>query len=103
VCPGTEVTFTCSVVDPEGLRSSIWKVDSEICGLSHPIAPTQLPCGPLFSATLGQSQGDCYTSTLTATVDRDDNGLSVLCYAFTALPQFLVGNTTLQIIGQYRH
>jgi len=100
LCPGRVVTFTCSVVDPGGLRSTVWIVDGNQCGLSHPIAPTQLPCGPLFSATLGGPQGDCFTSTLTATVGRDDNGLSALCYAFATQPQFLVGNATVQVIGE---
>jgi len=99
VCPGRVVTFTCSVVDPMGLSSTIWRVGGNQCGLTHSIAPT-VPCGPLFSATLGQPQGDCYTSTLTATVGRDDNGLSVLCYAFAPQPQFLVGNATVQVIGE---
>ena len=130
VCPGRVVTLTCFVVDPGGLRSTIWVVDDVQCGLSHSIAsnaPT-VPCGPLFSATPGQPQvckwmymrvnvyvdvdvclceavcmhvwGDCFTSTLTATVDRDDTGLSVLCYAFAPQPQFLVGNATVQVIGE---
>ena len=108
VCPGTNVTFTCSVADPgnpPGLRSTIWTIESNPnqCGLSHPVAPTRIPCASLFIATLGLPQGVCYTSNLTATVNDDYNGLSVLCYAFAAQPQFLVGNATLQVIGQCFH
>jgi len=87
---------------PWGLRSTVWIVDDNQCGLTHAIASTAstVPCGPPFSATLGPPQGDCYTSTLTATVGRDDNGLPVLCYAFAPLPQYLVGNATMQVIGE---
>ena len=103
VCPGRVVTFTCSVVDPGGFRSTVWIVDSNQCGLSHTIASTAptVPCGLLFSATLGPPQGDCFTSNLTARVGRDDNGLSVLCYAFAIQPQFLIGNTTVEVIGEH--
>ena len=89
------------MVDPGGLRSTIWRVGDDQCGLTHSIAHFQRPCGPLFSATLGQPQEDCYTFTLTATVGRDDNGLSVLCYAFAPQPQFLIGNATVQVIGEH--
>ena len=100
VCPGKVVTFTCSVVDPGDLSSTIWIVDGSQCGLSHAVAPTQVPCGPSFRAILGPPEGSCYTSTLTATVDHDDNGLPLLCNAFSPQPQFLVGNATVQVKGE---
>ena len=106
VCPGSEVTFRCTVVDP-GVPfpgSTIWIVGTSRCGLSHSTAPDpSQPCGSQFNATLLAPQGNSYTSTVTATVDHADNGLPVLCYGFEEEPSLLVGNATVEIIGEPIH
>ena len=106
VCPGSEVTFTCTVVDP-GVPfpgSTIWIVGTNRCGLSHSTAPDpQVSCGRQFTAALEAPQGGCYTSTITATVDYADSGLPVSCYAFEEIPRLLVGNASVDVIGQHVH
>ena len=103
VCPGSEVTFTCTVVDP-GVPfpgSTVWIIGTSRCGLSHSTAPiAHMSCEPPFSATLLAPQGNCYTSTVTATVDHADNELPVLCYGFEEVPDLLVGNATVKVIGE---
>ena len=103
VCPGSEVTFTCTVVDP-GVPfpgSTIWIIGTNRCGLSHSTAPDPpQQCGSQFNATLLAPQGNSYTSTVTATVDPADNGLPVLCYRFEVVPNLLVGNATVEIKGE---
>ena len=105
VCPGREVNFTCTVVDPGVpiLGSTVWRVGTNpLCGLSHSTAPSQQQsCGPQFSATLAAPVGDCYTSTISAIVDHADSGLPVMCYAFQETPNRLVGNASVDVIGQY--
>ena len=104
-CPGSEVNFTCTVVDP-GVPfrgSTIWRVGTNpLCGLSHSVAPIQQQsCGAQFSATLAAPEGDCYTSTISAIVDHADSGLPVSCYIFEETPSRLVGNASVEVIGQY--
>ena len=105
VCPGNEVTFTCTVVDPgvPFLGSTVWRVGTNPpCGLSHSIAPIQQqPCGAQFSGTLAAPVGDRYTSTISAIVHHADSGLPVMCYAFEVRPSRLVGNASVEVIGQY--
>ena len=105
VCPGREVNFTCTVVDPGvPIRgSTVWRVGTDsLCGLSHSIAPIQQQsCGSQFSATLAAPEGDCYSSTISAIVHHADNGLPVSCYAFEETPSRLVGNASVEVIGQY--
>ena len=101
VCPGSEVTFTCTVVDP-GVPypgTTIWTIGTSRCGLSHSTAPDIQHCGPQFNATLLAPQGNCYTSTVTAKVNQADNGLPVMCYRFEEDPNLVVGNATVEIIG----
>ena len=82
--------------------TTIWAIGTSRCGLSHSTAPIgHMSCEPPFSATLLAPQGNCYTSTLTATIDYADNGLPVLCYNFQEIPTLLVGNATVKVIGQY--
>ena len=105
-CPGSDMNFTCTVVDP-GVPfrgSTIWRVGTNpLCGLSHSTAPIQQQScrGTQFSASLAAPEGDCYTSTISATVDHADSGLPVLCYRFEETPSRLVGNASVEVIGQY--
>ena len=104
VCPGREVNFTCTVVDPRVPipGSTVWRVGTNpLCGLSHSIAPIQQQSCGQFSAALAAPEGDCYTSTISAIVDHADSGLRVMCYAFEERPSRLVGNASVEIIGQY--
>ena len=106
VCLGNEVNFMCTVVDP-GVPfrgSTIWRIgNNPLCGLSHSAAPIQQQScsGTPFSATLAAPEGDCYTSTISAIVDHADSGLPVSCYAFEETPSRLVGNASVEVIGQY--
>ena len=106
VCPGNEVNFMCTVVDP-GVPfrgSTIWRIGTNSrCGLAHSLAPIQQQScsGTQFSATLAAPEGGCYTSTISATVDHADSGLPVLCYGFEETPSRLVGNASVEVIGQY--
>ena len=82
--------------------STIWTAGTSRCGLAHSTAPDpQQSCGPEFTATLAAPEGDCYTSTISAIVDHSDSGLPVLCYAFEETPSRLVGNASVEVIGQY--
>ena len=103
VCPGREVNFTCTVVDP-GVPfpgATIWTVGANRCGLAHSTAPDpQQTCGPQFSAILAAPEGDCYTSTISAIVYHVDSGLPVMCYAFEETPSRLVGTASVEVIGQ---
>ena len=105
VCPGREVNFTCTVVDPRDPfpGSTIWTIGTSRCGLVHSTAPIQQPsCGlTQFTATLAAPEGDCYTSTISAIVHHADSGLPVMCYAFQETPSRLVGNASVEVIGQY--
>ena len=105
MCPGSEVNFTCTVVDP-GVPFpgfTIWRIGTNPLGsLSHSAAPIQPSCsGTQFSATLTAPEGDCYTSTISAIVDHADSGLPVSCYSFEETPSRLVGSATVEVIGQY--
>ena len=106
MCPGSEVNFTCTVVDP-GMPfrgSTIWRVGTNsLCGLAHSAAPIQQQSCSVtqFSASLAAPEGDCYTSTISATVDHADSGLPVSCYAFEDMPSRLVGNASVEVIGQF--
>ena len=69
ICPGDNVTFTCVVVDPDGISFTIWIVTlnggEEDCVLRHNRPNEVETCGPgqLFTSFFSQS-GDNYTSTL---------------------------------------
>ena len=104
VCPGREVNFTCTVVDP-GVPfhgATIWTVGANHCGLAHSTAPDpQQTCGlTQFTATLASPEGDCYTSTISGIVYHADSGVPVMCYAFEERPSRLVGNASVEVIGQ---
>ena len=84
--------------------STIWTIGANpLCGLPHFTAPIQQQsCGlTQFSGTLAAPEGDCYTSTISAIVHHADNGLPVMCYAFEVRPSRLVGNASVEVIGQY--
>ena len=84
VCPGEELTYTCTIFDNTGFSTTVWRMTPQPCAggviaLFHgTLGDSQLECGP-FSAQLTASDGDCYTSTLTVTASPELNGTVVTC------------------------
>ena len=80
VCPGEELTYTCSI---DGF-ATVWRMNPQPCAggvvaLVHStLGDPPIECGN-FSAQLTASDGDCYTSTLTVTASPELNGTVVTC------------------------
>ena len=88
---------------------TIWRVgESSECSLSHASAGNIARCGPhnAFTATAGSGFGTSatsYSSTLSGTATSALNGTLVECFGpdVTRDADNMVGNSTLQILGQY--
>ena len=90
VCPGEELTYTCTIFDDTSLyATTIWnasRIGSNYCPdygnlmvLTHGLSSEELyRCGP-FTAQATGSDGDCYTSTLTVTASPELNGTVIQC------------------------
>ena len=84
VCPGEELTYTCSIFDDTSFLTTTWRMTPQPCvggfvGLVHStLGDPPIECGP-FSANLTASDGDCYNSTLTVTASPELNGTVVSC------------------------
>ncbi len=65
VCPGSEATFFCTVVDPLGTQVTIWRDNftMDTFALAHQVPSLSDTSGP-FTAQLGDSSGSSYPSTL---------------------------------------
>ena len=81
VCPGEELTYTCTIF---GFSVTFWRMTPQPCAgggvvLFHStLGVPPIECGN-FSAQLTASDGDCYTSTLTVTVSPELNGTVITC------------------------
>ena len=109
VCPGDTVTFRCTAVgDMNGI--TIWRVGgSNECTLLHSTASVPIPCGTDSPFTVRTQNGfgtgaTSYSSTLSGTATFALNGTLVECFGpfFSRDAHNMVGNSTLQISGQYR-
>ena len=108
-CPGDTFTFRCTVTgDMNGV--TIWRVGgSSKCILTHSTASASAPCGPTspLAVTAGTGFGmtgaTSFSSTLSGTAIPTLNGTLVECFgpAFSRDADNMVGNSTLQIVGQY--
>ena len=81
VCPGEELTYTCTIFDGTGSSATVWRMTCAGGGvvLVHStLGDPPIECGP-FLAQLTASDGDCYTSTLTVTALLELNGTVVIC------------------------
>ena len=102
ICPGDNVTFTCVVVDPDGISYTSWVVEGgeQDCILRHNRLNEVETCGPgqLFTSSFTTNQsGDSYTSTLSVESISDDlNRTRVECED-AAMD---VGNESICIIGK---
>ena len=80
VCPGEELTYTCTIDDTSSILT-VWRVPCAggVVALLHStLGDQRIECGQ-FSAQLTASDGDCYTSTLTVTASPELNGTVVRC------------------------
>ena len=105
ICPGDNVTFTCVVVDPDGISVTSWVVTPDggvqDCVLRHNKENEVATCGPeqLFTSSFTNynQSGDNYTSTLSVESISDDlNSTSVECEGAA----MNVGKENICIIGK---
>ena len=107
-CPGDTFTFRCTVTgDMSGI--TIWRVNgsSNLCVLAH-VSTSPANCGPsrYFRVTPGTGFGTSatfYLSTLSGTATLAMDGTLVECFgpANNVDPENRVGDSTLQILGQW--
>ena len=104
VCPGEELTYTCTI-DGTGSSLTVWRMTPQPCAgsgvaLFHStLGDPPIECGN-FSAELTVSDGDCYTSTLTVTASPsipELNGTVVICQDN---PGNVAGSATILIVGR---
>ena len=108
VCPGDTFTFWCTAVgDMNGI--TIWRVGgSNECTLLHSTASGAILCGTSpFTVRTQNGFGTgatFFSSTLSGTATSALDGTLVECFgpAFSRDAHNMVGNSTLQILGQYR-
>ena len=99
-CPGEEITCYCNSFDTTSIvptfRWSGFCPDGSAINIRHGISGQDSGmCGP-FSVQATDSDGDCYTSTLTVTASPELNGTLIQCSHLGAE----VGNTTLLVAGR---
>ena len=88
---------------------TIWRVGgSNECPLLHSAAGAPGPCGSASAFTVAPgtgfgTSGTSYSSTLSGTATFPLNGTLVECFgpALSREPENWVGDSTLQIIGQF--
>ena len=108
-CPENVFTFEC-VVNGNNSRITIWRVNgSSECVLLHRSTMAFSMCGPddAFTARPGTgfgTNGRSFTSTLSGTATFTLNGTLVECFGGTNRDaDNRVGNSTLEVVGQYVH
>ena len=100
VCPGEELTYTCTIFDGTGSSITAWRMTPQPCAggvvalVHNTLGDPPIECGN-FSAQLTASDGDCYTSTLTVTASPELNGIVVRCEDILGN---VVGNATKLIL-----
>ncbi len=104
VCPGTTVGLRCShdgVVD-----LSRWRVTPPLpmdcnTAITHTASPnSEAVCGPFTVSMISANSERLRMSTLELIVTESLNGVVVTCYAGGAISDPVVGNFTIQIIGE---
>ena len=84
VCPGEELTYTCTFVNSGSVvQITSWNIShcSSIINTVH-VATNYgkvETCGPFSVQVNNASDGDCYTSTLTVTASPELNGTAIQC------------------------
>ena len=102
VCPGEELTYTCTIFDntstfPAAFWSGFCADSSDIINIAHGIlAQESGMCGPFLVQATG-SDGDCYTSTLTVNASLELNGTVIQCSHLGVE----VGRRTLLVAGMH--
>ena len=100
VCPGEELTYTCTIFDDtSAIPIAVWSrfcADSSVIYVVHRIpAQESSTCGP-FSVQATGSDGNCYTSTLTVNTSLELNGTVIQC----SHESVEVGRATLLVAGR---
>ena len=100
VCPGEELTYTCTIFDDTSLfPTAVWSgfcADSSSIFIIHGDSSEESGmCGPSTVQANG-SDGDCYTSTLTVTASPELNGTVIRC----SHESVEVGRATLLVAGR---
>ena len=107
ICPGDIFTFRCNVGNMQGI--TIWRVGrSSECALVHSTKGFPIPCGSgsAFIARpwtgFGITGASLFSSTLSGTATSALDDTLVECFGphLSRDTGNLVGNSTLQIIGQ---
>ena len=96
VCPGEELTYTCSIIHDtiKYYQQTVWSgLNCSLLVLHGPAELEPETCGS-FSAQATGSDGGCYTSTLTVTSSLELNGTVIQCHSST-----IVGSTSLFLQG----
>ena len=102
VCPGEELTYTCTIFQMGGIPVAVWSgfcADSSDIIIVHGVPGQDSGmCGP-FSAQATGSDGGCHTSTLTVNVSLELSGTVIRCSNVTVE----VGRATLLVTGMHVH
>ena len=98
VCPGEELTYTCTIFDDtSSFPVAVWSgfcADSSDINIFHGSSQESGMCGP-FSVQATGSDGNCYTSNLTVTASPELNGTVIQCSHLGVE----VGTSTLLVAG----
>ena len=82
VCPGEELTYTCTIFDNTSSNpTAVWSgfcADSSDIVIAYGSSQESGMCGP-FTVQAIASDGDCHTSTLTVTASLELNGTVIQC------------------------
>ena len=99
VCPGEELTYTCTIFDDTStFPIVVWSgfcADSSVINIVHGSSQESGTCGP-FSVQTNGSDGNCHTSTLTVTASPELNGTVIQCSHLGVE----VGRATLLVAGR---
>ena len=97
VCPGEELTYTCTIFDDtsEKYQQTEWSGLNCSLHIIHGLMEPRM-CGP-FSVNATGSDGDCHTSTLTVNVSPELNGTVIQC--LNQRIDTIVGSATLFLQG----
>ncbi len=102
VCPGKLVSLTCSHdnVAGEQTRWIISGAKSCISLVSHTAGFTENTCGTFNIIMISDNTGPTVSSTIQIPVTEALNGTLIECFAGGLASSPLVGNTSLNVIGE---
>ena len=100
VCPGEELTYTCTIFDDTSTFPIVaWSgfcADSSVIAIAYGVSSQESgTCGP-FSVQATGSDDNCHTSTLTVTASPELNGTVIRC----SHESVEVGRATLLVAGR---